>query len=246
MGQGLDFLAGGMEQMRAAGDIEERWRVAHAMLAELGCTAMNAGAVRTGPFEITYMRSSMSQDWLEEYTAQGYIEVDPFVDKVRPGMSVAPGSSLILTDRARDARRKGVALHSNMSAAGYRMAFGAPFDSDRPGERRLVTLFSDLTDARHWTPEVQQRLQCFSLLANAFLFQRDDRAEGGAEAILSGRERDVLLLLATGLKNQRIAERLGVAEITVRMHMAAARRKLGARTREQAVAIAVRDSLIRP
>ena len=246
MEQGLDFLAGGMERLRAAEGIEARWRIAHAMLAELGCTAMNAGAVRTGPFEITHMRSSMSQDWLAEYTAEGYIDVDPFVDKIRPERPAAPGSSLILTDRARDARRKGAALHGNMAAAGYRMAFGAPFDSDIAGERRLVTLFSDLHDPRHWTPEMRDRLQGFSLLANAFLFQREGTALPADRPRLTGRERDVLLLLATGLKNQRIAARLGVAEITVRMHMAAARRKLGARTREQAVAIAVRDNLIHP
>ncbi len=61
---------------------------------------------------------------------------------------------------------------------------------------------------------------------------------------LSAREREVLLLLSTGLQTSRIAERMGIASITVNKHLATLRRKLGARTREQALAIAIRDRLI--
>jgi DNA-binding CsgD family transcriptional regulator len=56
---------------------------------------------------------------------------------------------------------------------------------------------------------------------------------------LSPRERETLQWLAAGLQTARIAERMGVAVPTVEKHLAGARARLGARTREQALAIAL-------
>lgn len=57
---------------------------------------------------------------------------------------------------------------------------------------------------------------------------------------LSGRELEVLELLADGLNGQAIAERLFLSPETVRTHVRNATSKLGARTRVQAVAMVVR------
>jgi DNA-binding CsgD family transcriptional regulator len=56
---------------------------------------------------------------------------------------------------------------------------------------------------------------------------------------LSPRERECLAWLALGLRHDRIAEKLGITRPTVELHLANARRKLDARTREQALARAV-------
>ncbi|QOL31566.1 response regulator transcription factor [Bifidobacterium eulemuris] len=59
-----------------------------------------------------------------------------------------------------------------------------------------------------------------------------------APAILSIREEEILDLVATcGLVDRQIADRLGIAEATVRRHMHNIMKKLGARTSRQAVAI---------
>lgn len=69
--------------------------------------------------------------------------------------------------------------------------------------------------------------------------------QGTATAVgLSSRERECLQWLAQGLRNDRIAERMGISNPTVEMHFARARRKLGAATREQALAKAVALGLI--
>jgi DNA-binding NarL/FixJ family response regulator len=57
---------------------------------------------------------------------------------------------------------------------------------------------------------------------------------------LGARELEVLNLLADGLDGQMIAERLFLSPETVRTHVRNATSKLGARTRVQAVAMAVR------
>ncbi len=55
---------------------------------------------------------------------------------------------------------------------------------------------------------------------------------------LTQREREILALLAEGLSNRAIAERLGVTERTVKFHVAEILARLGAANRAQAVAIA--------
>jgi DNA-binding CsgD family transcriptional regulator len=62
-------------------------------------------------------------------------------------------------------------------------------------------------------------------------------------ARLTARELEVLGWLATGLRNQDIAGRLFVSQRTVDHHVAAILRKLGARTRVEAVTEAARLGL---
>jgi DNA-binding NarL/FixJ family response regulator len=66
----------------------------------------------------------------------------------------------------------------------------------------------------------------------------------GKMAALTQRERDVLRLLADGLSNEDIGKELFISPETVRTHVRKAMAKLDADTRTQAVATALRQSLI--
>ncbi len=61
---------------------------------------------------------------------------------------------------------------------------------------------------------------------------------------LTRREREVLRLLADGLANEEIGKRLHISAETVRTHVRKAMTKLDADTRTQAVATALRQSII--
>jgi DNA-binding CsgD family transcriptional regulator len=61
---------------------------------------------------------------------------------------------------------------------------------------------------------------------------------------ITARERDCLAFIADGLRTGDVAHRLGISESTVEMHTRNARNRLGAKTRDQAVAIAIRAGLI--
>lgn len=71
------------------------------------------------------------------------------------------------------------------------------------------------------------------------------RAETATVASLAPRETECLELLTSGLKNEVIAQRMGITVHTVQLHLASAKKKLGAATREQALAKALTFRLIR-
>lgn len=61
---------------------------------------------------------------------------------------------------------------------------------------------------------------------------------------LTGREREVLTLVATGLTNKAIAQRLVISDHTVKFHVASILAKLGAESRTEAVHLAARRGLL--
>jgi DNA-binding NarL/FixJ family response regulator len=67
---------------------------------------------------------------------------------------------------------------------------------------------------------------------------------GAKRPELTVRERDILRLLADGLSNEEVGNKLFISPETVRTHVRKAMVKLGAETRTQAVARALRDELI--
>jgi DNA-binding NarL/FixJ family response regulator len=64
----------------------------------------------------------------------------------------------------------------------------------------------------------------------------EEFAERAAGVLLTPRELDVLAAIGTGLSNKAIARQLGISLHTVKFHIESLFRKLGARTRAEAVA----------
>ena len=106
------------------------------------------------------------------------------------------------------------------------------------GALSIVGEAADLQQARAAGPE-----------ADAFLVTpaadlADDSRVGPQAEALTPREIEVLELLAEGLSNKGIAGRLGISDQTVKFHVASISGKLGARSRTEAVRLAVRRGLI--
>lgn len=85
-----------------------------------------------------------------------------------------------------------------------------------------LTIFIDTTD-----------------LDSALPIDVDDEEHEENGTVMTPREREVLRLVAYGYTGNEIAEKCGISPDTVRVHVRNAIRKLGARTRAQAIGIAV-------
>jgi DNA-binding CsgD family transcriptional regulator len=101
----------------------------------------------------------------------------------------------------------------------------------------------------------QARQAAVRLGARPLIEALDDLARRGrfevakptpADAVLTRRERDVMALVAEGLTNRAIGERLFIAEKTASVHVSNVLAKLGASGRAEAVAIVTRHGLLTP
>ncbi len=143
--------------------------------------------------------------------------------------------------------------------SGARVIILTTFDLDRYVYAALSAGASGflLKDVRpgHLVNAVRLVRQGDALLAPAItrrLVQRfarpgtDPAVPHAAVSTLTPREREVLILLAEGLSNAELAERLVVSEATVKTHVTRILTKLGLRDRVQAVIMAYETGLIVP
>jgi len=105
--------------------------------------------------------------------------------------------------------------------------------------RQYQRLASSLRDLEV-EPDAEARLMLVDIMARRIAPQRSAICAATptvvGKASLSGRERDVIDLVASGLTNRQIAMRLGLSPRTAETHMARILRKLGVPCREQAAA----------
>ncbi|MFD8027391.1 response regulator [Streptomyces sp. NPDC059717] len=112
---------------------------------------------------------------------------------------------------------------------------------DAPAEEILVTVRAVLRGEVMVAPSLTRRLvERFVLQAPASAAAQHNRLTA-----LTEREREVLALVAKGLANAEIADRLFVGETTVKTHLGRVLTKLGLRDRIHAVIFAYESGLIR-
>ncbi|WP_222710778.1 response regulator [Quadrisphaera setariae] len=134
----------------------------------------------------------------------------------------------VLTSFADDAL---VAEALSLGAAGYLVKDSSPehlIDAVRRLARGAAVLSAEVTRP----------------VIDGFLRSRPDAGAVAQVALLSPREREVLVLMARGLGNAEVADELHLSQATVKYHVSAVLTKLGAENRVQAALVAVRAGLV--
>jgi DNA-binding CsgD family transcriptional regulator len=214
----------------------------------LGFRAALFSAVRTddpyGAPPLHYFATERDEI-VEAYVGRRVYEVDPVLNGSR--VAVAPYAlhwddfrGVPLAPRAQQAFEY---LDSHWATS----SVGFPGIEPSPGIRWSVAFLGDHT--RGDMPAVSrlavERLAIASVAAVLRIAEAAPLAapEAGGPR-LTARETECLTRLAAGDRVDRIAGRLGIAEVTVSLHIRNARAKLGARTSAQAVAAALRAGLL--
>ena len=189
------------------------------------------------------MQSNAGKDWDAGYTASVKSGADPFaancLSRIAPVMTGIAHfeAHRYLDDNALDLIAQG------SEALGIRTGMSVTI---RPGiagagigwnlmTNNSVTEFAEMR-ADH---EADWRAWCQLTYAGLSMLDRDSETSA-----LTVRERDSLAYIADGMRTADVAHRLGIAETTAEMHLRNARNRLGAKTRDQAVALAIRKRLI--
>ena len=214
--------AGAEAALGAARDVVDQYRAATARLTELD---------DLGTHEIGWRMAIC-----EAELARAAAEDDPARwDAIRPALAARPAPFLEAYVLWRSAEA--------LAAAGDTRAAGAPLRESHAIAERIGAVLLDAV-----VTGLARRLR-IDLVALG-----KDRAEG-VEATsrgpaepadpfgLTAREREVLILLAEGYTNRRIAETLFISESTAGVHVSNILGKLGVGTRTEAAAIAVRLNL---
>ncbi|MER0240148.1 helix-turn-helix transcriptional regulator [Fulvimarina sp. MAC8] len=197
------------------------------------------------------VRSNCPPEWMHDHIADMRTGNEPFVrcclgtyDSIPTGADyleiydfLAPQDrSIIMDAKDRTGFRAGRSVTTRAETSETVAATGWHLLTSRGSadfERQFVSQGADIGGICHL---VAAKLACLER-------EREEsyrrRVKGGQRTSLSPRERECLQFIATGQRVSEISHRLKIAEKTVELHLANARKRLGARTRDEAVAKAL-------
>ena len=204
-------------------------------------------SARPGQEAISYVFTTSPRDWVVRYDQRAYIEVDPRV------LNSFESAMPYIWDQGSE-RGKSAAIDAFLDdAAANGVASGVAFAIYATPQGQVLIAFNspqaELTDLRRL--EIARNLGDMYLFGIYFheVFMKTVVARGLPPRIqgapLSPQEKRCLLYSAHGYTSRYIAAALGISERTVELHFSHVRSKLDVANRQEAVAKAIDEGIIR-
>lgn len=232
------------EALALCRDVEGHWSVLTGFMARHGADVINYAVLNTLADERSIARvtqfSNMDSSWIEYYLDQKMDLDDPHVHYLRECNHRPYLFDEAAVRRLEDERGREVLLMA--ADAGLKSQLSV-IAADPKGARDPIggmTIGSSVRSPEYFKAIDGKEVM---LLTAALVFHNHcigeiRREQVGAQS-LTQRERDVMAYVALGRRTSRIGEQMGLADVTVEMHLRNARRKLRAATAAQAVARAM-------
>lgn len=241
-----NLLIDALDALAACHTSGARWAAGADLLNRCGSTWLTAGtAPRTRPASVA-IRTTTPALLMRDYLGAGVHRQDIWMQHC--ARSVAIDALAVRPTSRAPGDRSTLGVARLFDDHGVHRAILLPsYGGARPGG---FVLYACSTDAAGWlsqTAGLAEARLLTALLAAYYRPEEDASADPQRYDVqnpLTPREAEVLHWLSQGLHSARIAERMGIAPVTVAKHLAACCRKLDALTREQALAIALRDRLL--
>lgn len=232
------------ELLANCGDQQARWQSMLSFMAKHGADQINYAVLNTIQHDradapVTQL-STMSDDWIGHYLDSRLDLHDPHVQYVRSGQLSPYRWSERAASALGDEKQRQVVEMAAEAGLRAQISLVAPDPLGGADPIGGMTIGSSQNGAEFFSAIAgkESTLLFAGMLFHQFSIGDVRRQQVGAQR-LSSRERDCMAHLAGGLRTTRIAERLGLSEATVEMHLRNARRKLNAATAAQAVARAI-------
>lgn len=235
-------------KMLNAVTFDDRWEAIQDVLGRLGATSVNIAALCPRSSLPFWFRSSLPPQALSDYVSEGLLDSDFIVKH-------AAKSTAGLYWRTADATLyeedpAGRTFGNFVRDVGTRSIVCLTARPNPGRDVRAITFCSDHAPSEVMT---DAHLRLIDIAVRLLLPWLDwpEIVDGPGFLPMPGpglspRETQALRLLAGGMMNARIADAMGISEAMVAKHLTSARRKLDAKTREEAVARAVRSAQIHP
>lgn len=234
------FIADAISVLGDSGDAADRWSRGTVLFRELGIPFIAVGAAPVHLPEQAIFHSNAPDSMIGDYLGEGIYRVDPWMQLSATRSDLA--KVRVQEDLASGTGYGGRPLAELFAEYGVVQASLCPcYGGAMPGG---LVLFSQDAESADWVnSEDGESRARMAVALFASLFAPSSRNFGvptfATMPRLSERECEALLWLAAGLQTAQIADRMGVTAITVSKHFVNARRRLGAKTREQALALAL-------
>lgn len=232
-----------VQALAGAGGPQRKWEAAIRLCREVELDSMLVAKVDVSRGAIHWINTNMPDAWMEEYLHEGYAEADPVLNGLSGGTaSMTIRSGFVRRDDHDDVRVYNLnhGLKSSGIGSAHCLRYGA---AQGPAVYATLAAAGSAEQMLASSPlDLQVLGALFAPAVDVPVKSLSNSIPGVAS--LSQRQREVLSLLAEGHQAARIADRLGITEAAVNKHFAAARVKLGASTREHALAMALQRGLI--
>jgi DNA-binding CsgD family transcriptional regulator len=227
--------------LQAAPDVSTAWNSAALFFECFGLDRiiyMNVGPLKTR------VMTTMPDSWMAHYIESNHVQIDPFmrhcaatqtpvgtgIDYLGDYAYLEASERKFICEASETGFRAGVSCMIRAKSAAGTVGWNLGSSLSR---RELESILSEhghlLRLAAHFSHEKLARLETDA---------------GGNPPALSPRETECLQWIAAGLRTKEIADRMGIRPVTVELHMRNARTKLGADTREQAIAHAIAGGFV--
>lgn len=176
------------------------------------------------------------QDWRERYLARGYLYRDPIFERLQFEYAPFTWHEAAATCKNPD---KIATVGAEAAAFGLRGGFVVPMNL-AGGHSAAISFGGSNTE---FSPSERSLVAFVASHAMGLIIQKHFKLSPSLYP-LSPRERECLQWASEGKTNWEISQILGVSEPTVIKHLLSSREKLGAVTKSQAIANALRQCVI--
>lgn len=239
-------LIDAFDEMNACADEDEVWKSSHKLIEAIGGNHIVNSKILNSNTSVIWFRTSMHDAWIDEYLGCGYLKGDTILKElIGKSDNIVIESGTLTNDYQTDNLE--VDFNRGLNDAGYGTLMSQSFACKSNQTTNFVTVCFDKSNSELKNINAE-RVKVIQSILSIFLSKPPNMNSPGIVKTgvygLSPRERDVLALLAHGHQTSRIADKLNVSNVMVSKHFANARKKLGAATREQALALAMAAGLI--